>query len=54
MATDLVDALQCVFSSLALRERGPSGRRTVSVVGTSAEKLASFTSALNFPLWISD
>ena len=53
-AMDLVDALQCVFSSLALRERGPSGRRTVSVVGTSAEKLASFTSALNFPLWISD
>jgi hypothetical protein len=54
MATDLVDALHCVFSSLVLWERGPSGKRTVSVVGMGVEKLATFMSALNFPLWISD
>ena len=32
IATDLVDALHCVFSSPVLRERGPSGNRSVFVV----------------------
>jgi hypothetical protein len=39
MAKDLVDALYCVFSGLALWERRPSGRRTVSAVGMGVEKL---------------
>ena len=53
-AMDLVDALHCVFSSLTLRERGPSGRRTAFVVGMGVEKLASCIPALNFSVWISD
>ena len=32
-ATDLVDALHCVFSSLALCERGPSGKQAELAVG---------------------
>ena len=48
VATDLVDALHCVFSSLTLCERGPSGRRTEPVAGMGVEKLASCTPALNY------
>ena len=48
MATDLVDALNCVFSSLALCERGPSGRHDGLAAGMGVEKLASCMPALNF------
>ncbi len=47
-ATDLVDALDCVFSGLALRERGRPGKREGSAAGMDVRKLASYTSALNF------
>ena len=48
IATDLVDALHCVFSSPVLRERGPSGNGTAYVVGLGSDKLACFAPALNF------
>lgn len=48
MATDLVDALCCVFSSLVLCERGPPGRREGLAAGMGVEKLASCMPALNF------
>ena len=48
MATDLVDALHCVFSSLMLCGRGPSGRPAELVAGMEMEKPASCISALNY------
>jgi hypothetical protein len=48
LATDLVDALDCVFSSLTLCENGPSGRKTVFAAGMGAEKPASCVPALNY------
>ena len=47
VATDLVDALHCVFSSLVLCERGPFGRPSVFVAGMEMENSASCMSALN-------
>ena len=47
-ATDLVDALDCVFSGLALCERGRPGKWEGSAAGMDVEKLASYISALNF------
>jgi hypothetical protein len=48
VATDLVDALHCVFSSLELCKRGPSGRPAELVAGMEMEKPASCMSALNY------
>ena len=48
VATDLVDALNCVFSGPELCERGPSGRWEELAAGMGVEKLASCIPALNF------
>ena len=46
-ATDLVDALDCVFSGLALCERGRPGKGKGSAASMDLEKLASCISTVN-------